>query len=409
MHWFDRFAAQAAARSHAPPVGASDPTRASRRGFLTKVAAFGGGAAATAAVLPLDSAGAAVSCAPNVLCGSICVNTSKDQDNCGACGNVCPPGDLCSLGKCCPCGSVNCGGVCTDVWHDPSNCGKCGKHCRHGQTCISGKCVTQYTSGCSTASDCGVSTGCKTFTCTAGVCGSTFTAAGVVVAGQTAGDCKVNVCDGSGNIVVQVDNNDKPANTACATGTCTGGSPGFTYAAAGSACAGGACDGQGVCVGSVQCTVPADCGSPPNQCTVNTCIQGVCGTAPAAAGSVCTGGACDGQGVCVGTNQCSVVGDCGTSTECVTFTCTQGVCGSSFTASGVPVGSQTAGDCHVNVCDGGGSIVSQIDDTDTPSTGGNICVIGLCIAGAPSLVPASSGTVCQGGSCDGTGVCVQSP
>ena len=128
-----------------------DPARASRRGFLTKVAAVGGGAAATAAVLPLDSAGAAVSCAPNVLCGSICVNTSKDQDNCGACGHVCAPGELCSLGKCCPCGTVNCGGVCTDVWHDPANCGKCGKHCRHGQVCKSGKCVTQYTSGCSVA------------------------------------------------------------------------------------------------------------------------------------------------------------------------------------------------------------------------------------------------------------------
>ena len=344
MHWFDRFAVHAA-RAKVSGAGGQEPARASRRGFLTKVAAVGGGAAATAAVLPLERAGATTptDCSPNILCGTICVNPSKDQDNCGACGNFCGPGELCSLGKCCPCGSVNCGGVCTDVWHDPANCGRCGHHCRHGQVCKSGKCTTATGPTCSTANDCGTSTACVTYQCTGGVCGSTFAASGVVVAGQTAGDCRINVCDGAGNVVMQVDNTDPPASTACATGTCAGGSPGFTYTAAGTACAGGTCDGQGVCVSS--------------------------------------GG-------------CSIASDCGTNTECVTFTCTQGVCGSSSAPAGTVVTTQTAQDCHQNVCDGTGNIVSHIDDTDVP-IGGGPCVIGVCTAGTPSFPPLPAGSPCR--------------
>jgi hypothetical protein len=407
VHWFDRFAAQAAARSDAPVSGPPDPARASRRGFLTKIAAVGGGAAATAAVLPMDRAGAA-SCAPNTLCGSICVNTSKDQDNCGACGHVCAPGELCSLGKCCPCGSVNCGGVCVDVWHDPANCGRCGHHCRNGQVCKSGKCVTQYTSGCSVASDCGTSTTCKTFTCTAGVCGSTFAASGVVVSGQTAGDCKVNVCDGAGNIVMQVDNTDTPASAACQTGICTGGTPGFTLSAAGSACAGGTCDGQGVCVGTSQCSVPSDCAPPPNVCTVNTCVAGVCGTVAASSGTVCAGGNCDGAGNCVSNAQCSVPSDCGSPpNECWVNTCVEGVCGTVGAPSGTPISSQIAGDCLINVCISPGVWTAIIDPNDTPTPPGP-CQVGICNGPVPGFVDVEPGTICDGGSgvCDGQGNCV---
>jgi hypothetical protein len=31
---------------------------------------------------------------------SICVNTGTDEENCGACGNVCPSGSRCSRGRC---------------------------------------------------------------------------------------------------------------------------------------------------------------------------------------------------------------------------------------------------------------------------------------------------------------------
>ena len=45
-------------------------------------------------------------------CGGRCVDRLRDPQNCGACGNVCRPGQTCSQGKCCPKGTVNCNGSC---------------------------------------------------------------------------------------------------------------------------------------------------------------------------------------------------------------------------------------------------------------------------------------------------------
>jgi hypothetical protein len=45
-------------------------------------------------------------------CNGVCVDRLTDRQNCGACGNVCRPSKTCSLGKCCPKGTINCNGVC---------------------------------------------------------------------------------------------------------------------------------------------------------------------------------------------------------------------------------------------------------------------------------------------------------
>jgi hypothetical protein len=75
---------------------------------------------------------------------SICTNFETDVDNCGACGTVCPAGDVCDSGTCqCPtAGQTNCSGTCTDTSTDANNCGSCGNVCSTGDTCTGGTCVS---------------------------------------------------------------------------------------------------------------------------------------------------------------------------------------------------------------------------------------------------------------------------
>jgi hypothetical protein len=75
---------------------------------------------------------------PNVVCGSICVNTAFDLANCGACGRTCavyPNADTCEQGGCA------CSGHGFNT--DPAACGPCplggGVNCL-GLTCQSGVC-----------------------------------------------------------------------------------------------------------------------------------------------------------------------------------------------------------------------------------------------------------------------------
>lgn len=71
---------------------------------------------------------------------------------------------------------------------------------------------------------------------------------------------------------------------------------------------------------------------------------------------------------------------------------------------------QISGDCRQIVCQSG-QLVTTPDNSDIPSLPTSTCLQGTCNAGVPSSTPLTSGTVCsvQGGSCDGTGVCVNPP
>ena len=74
-------------------------------------------------------------------------------------------------------------------------------------------------------------------TCTSGDCGYQSVAQGTVTSNQTPGDCQVNECDGSGNIVSVPDNTDTPNdNTPCTTDTCQAGVPTFTPVPNGTSC-----------------------------------------------------------------------------------------------------------------------------------------------------------------------------
>ncbi len=75
-----------------------------------------------------------------------CVDISRDSDNCGGCGLVCPRGTTCNRGVCqCAVGAAYCPNSpgfekCVDVSRDSDNCGGCGLACPRGTTCNGGLC-----------------------------------------------------------------------------------------------------------------------------------------------------------------------------------------------------------------------------------------------------------------------------
>jgi hypothetical protein len=334
-----------------------------------------------------------------------------------------------------------------------------GKVCNGGGVCV----------GCTSASQCpGTDTECQTRTCNAGVCGMSYASSGTLVAAQTTGDCKKNVCNGSGAIVPQNDDPDKPVDgKQCTSDVCTSGVPSNPNLPSGTACTEGGgtkCNGSGACV---QCLAPTECpgtdgpcqtrtcsagvcgmstkgaGAPaatqitgdchvdlctaaggviPNvddtdkpvdgkQCTLDVCTSGVPSNPPAPAGTPCTesgGKVCNGSGACVA---CVVDGDCGTSDFCVTRTCNAGVCKTTNTAIGTALPTQTKGDCHEAQCDGSGATMSAVDNGDVPIDGKQ-CTGDICNMGVPSNPALAATTACNEGggiACDGLGACVAAP
>src|SRR5262245_56628027 len=88
-----------------------------------------------------DTSRLAGSCGTYVCCGGVwptrcsgrCADLFIDEENCGACGNVCPAGTIC------------CFGGCVDAESDFYNCGTCGHRCEARQyafgACVAGTCV----------------------------------------------------------------------------------------------------------------------------------------------------------------------------------------------------------------------------------------------------------------------------
>ena len=77
-------------------------------------------------------------------CAGVCTNTLNDENNCGSCGTTCSAGEICSGSVCslsCQSGLNNCAGICTDTSSDENNCGGCGTTCSVGEYCVSGACT----------------------------------------------------------------------------------------------------------------------------------------------------------------------------------------------------------------------------------------------------------------------------
>lgn len=148
-----------------------------------------------------------------------CETFALDDDNCGACGNVCAPGLACKGNRfgipTCSCpgdqtycplfcmGDICLAGHCTDLASDRENCGGCGHACRapasvsqSASICSSGICQLQCNKGSADCNgnpldDCEVNTDSDPQNC--GACGRACDA----VAGQACvrGQCVVEPCD----------------------------------------------------------------------------------------------------------------------------------------------------------------------------------------------------------------------
>lgn len=215
--------------------------------------------------------------------------------------------------------------------------------------------------GCTVPTDCGTDTECITYTCDPNmVCGFTATAAGTpTVGGQTAGDCLIVVCDGSGGMQNGVDNGDPPADGGvCLMGACNGGTPVQNPLAPETPCGGtnDVCNATGVCVDCFtnnQCTPPETCGgggmtevcgcTAADPCTGSNCgtINDTCGVPQtcscAMGGDVCVANACctpqsDAAACAAGGIECggTVTNNCGQMVTCVcpgpTDVCNSNIC-----------------------------------------------------------------------------------
>jgi stigma-specific protein Stig1 len=302
---------------------------------------------------------------------SVAVNGSCGPDACLAMGAPCDDTRACCDGLSCQAGVCAapscdppdqlCDGSCTNVSSDPDNCGACGSQCGGQESCCAGACFDEQTDlehcgGCGVVCAAPDHAECAAAVCSTGACGFTFQAAGTPVAGQTAGDCQVRQCDGGDSIASNPDNGDLPVDgNPCTEDLCVAGTPSNPPTAAGTSCGTGlVCDGAGTCV---QCVSPSECPAPGNA-------------------------------------------------ECAAATCTGNGCGFAYEDAGTPVSQQTAGDCHVQVCDGAGNVADVIDDSDVPGDD-NPCTDDVCVAGVPANPPVAAETSCGPDQvCDGQGGCV---
>lgn len=103
-------------------------------------------------------------------CEGACVDLDVAATDCGACGEVCADGWVCSLGNCSEgCGEelIECGGSCVDIDTSSAHCGSCDSPCEAGQSCISGACEIPQQVDCAAEEDAcpfdgGITHACKT-------------------------------------------------------------------------------------------------------------------------------------------------------------------------------------------------------------------------------------------------------
>lgn len=303
--------------------------------------------------------------------------------------------------------------------------------------------------------------------CQAGACVLVPAPAGTPTAAQLPRDCQQRVCDGAGRVVSKPDDTDLPDDgNPCTEDTCTGGVPAHAMATVGTPCGTGgggpgngkaACDGMGTCAGcfaDAQCGAagpcftwvcspnqvcqqtflpagtgdpgggapgdcqrnvcdgmgfgitlpdPADVPSAPNTCTMGACAGGVPALAPAAAGTACLAGACDGTGHC---GTCTTDGECGPPTVCATPVCFAGHCSANYVAAGTPGPQQVAGDCSASVCDATGHLATMPDPADLPPASADPCFTDGCDPdGNVTHLPVTNSTPCGGCSTCQAGVC----
>ncbi len=205
--------------------------------------------------------------------------SSEQCDGMGTVTNTTDDLDLPTSNQECKIGSCSMGAPSITNAPVGTTCGANNTSCDANGNCV----------GCLVDADCGAPTECNTPTCTSGTCGDNFKADGTALVMQTAGDCKVAQCNGTGGVKQAIDDNDLPMDDGndCTNNVCNASMPEFPNSSVGTSCTdngGTVCNNMGMCV---ECNLGADCVS--GVCSNSVCqapeVLSIAPTTPAAVGS----------------------------------------------------------------------------------------------------------------------------
>jgi hypothetical protein len=247
--------------------------------------------------------------------GGACVDLSSDPDNCGAFGNVCPPGRICQDAVCvlsCPDGMTECSGVCRDLANDVGNCGSCGMTCGAGTVCVDGTCQPDCPEGYTDCS--GVCKNLANDPANCGECSNACADGEVCAAGSCSFTCPAPYVDCSGSCAdLDTDHlNCGECSNVCRAGfVCSAGS-----------CAVSCYEGLTMCSGACFDLMrdPDNCGACARSCPDgDLCYEGACLAA-------CPGGFTDCSGSCYDLDSdrlnCGACeNECGIAEICVAGSC----------------------------------------------------------------------------------------
>jgi hypothetical protein len=318
---------------------------------------------------PLDAgppdAGGRV-CDPGLIaCGDSCTRVAADSLNCGSCGNACPAGVTCAIGRCdCHAPRLSCDGACTDLTADPEHCGACDHACGPTEMCRASECIVMCTE------------------------------AGHAVCVNTVSGAREQVC---------ADLQTDPLNCGACNTRCAGGA---TCVAGICACPAGQMACGGHCVDTR--TDVDNCGACLSGCGAGgACVAGVCTSCGAGLGlcgspahcfdlassrlhcGVCTRTCAAGQDCVAGTCACpSYLEDCGTS-GCVDTVRDSSHCGDCTTVCGAHRTCQdSACACAPGYAACGPDCIDLMVDPSNCNACGNTCAAGQsCRLGACLTLP----------------------
>jgi hypothetical protein len=143
-------------------VASSRTRRSALKQFGLLLAGGLAGGVASGLIEPRSASAAAVKCPSGTTKCTVCISTSSDPNNCGACGHVCPtPAHAvatCAGGQCgfvCNSGFADCNGNpadgCeTNLSTDVNHCGSCATVCSANNgapSCVNGTCQITCNSG----------------------------------------------------------------------------------------------------------------------------------------------------------------------------------------------------------------------------------------------------------------------
>ncbi len=264
-------------------------------------------------------------------CGTACVDLAVDPMNCGDCGKVCGPAEVCSGGKCgLTCGGTTpqlCNGGCVDAKTDEHACGTscvdCDGPAGRGSVCIDAECICNKGAQPKTCGTACVDLAVDPMNC--GDCGKVCGPAEVCSGGKcglTCGGTTPQLCNGG---CVDAKTDEHACGTSCV--DCDG------PAGRGSVCIDAECicnkGAQPKTCGTVCVDLAVDwlnCGSCGNVCkTGEVCSDGTCqlqcgGTTP----RLCSGGCVNAQSnaLACGTTCANCEATTGKGSVCLDGTCT---------------------------------------------------------------------------------------